>query len=84
MKDEKERKAIEGMINNLGQTPCQLLKVRMRKRGRLLRGSTTLVRGHITDTVQLTDCKIDTYNQTFVVYSLIMHCTHILNTKSDK
>ncbi|KAG9460978.1 hypothetical protein GDO78_018534 [Eleutherodactylus coqui] len=25
--DEKERKAIEGMINNFGQTPCQLLKV---------------------------------------------------------
>ncbi|XP_068101120.1 neurobeachin-like protein 1 isoform X2 [Hyperolius riggenbachi] len=24
--DEKERKAIEGMINNFGQTPCQLLK----------------------------------------------------------
>lgn len=27
VKDEKERKAIEGMINNFGQTPCQLLKV---------------------------------------------------------
>ncbi|XP_078323505.1 neurobeachin-like protein 1 isoform X4 [Crassostrea virginica] len=26
VKDEKERKAIEGMINNFGQTPCQLLK----------------------------------------------------------
>lgn len=26
--DEKERKALEGMINNFGQTPCQLLKVR--------------------------------------------------------
>ncbi|RMC18484.1 hypothetical protein DUI87_04373 [Hirundo rustica rustica] len=25
--DEKERKALEGMINNFGQTPCQLLKV---------------------------------------------------------
>uniref|UniRef100_A0A663LWM3 Neurobeachin-like protein 2 n=1 Tax=Athene cunicularia TaxID=194338 RepID=A0A663LWM3_ATHCN len=24
--DEKERKALEGMINNFGQTPCQLLK----------------------------------------------------------
>ncbi|CAD5122682.1 DgyrCDS11092 [Dimorphilus gyrociliatus] len=24
--DERERKAIEGMINNFGQTPCQLLK----------------------------------------------------------
>ncbi|XP_058471810.1 neurobeachin-like protein 1 isoform X2 [Solea solea] len=24
--DEKERKAVEGMINNFGQTPCQLLK----------------------------------------------------------
>lgn len=24
--DEKERKAIEGMINNFGQTPCQLLR----------------------------------------------------------
>lgn len=26
--DEKERKALEGMINNFGQTPCQLLKVK--------------------------------------------------------
>lgn len=26
--DEKERKALEGMISNFGQTPCQLLKVR--------------------------------------------------------
>ncbi|XP_061165431.1 neurobeachin-like protein 1 isoform X2 [Saccostrea echinata] len=26
VKDDKERKAIEGMINNFGQTPCQLLK----------------------------------------------------------
>lgn len=26
--DEKERKAVEGMISNFGQTPCQLLKVR--------------------------------------------------------
>ena len=67
-KDEKERKAIERMINNFGQTPCQLLKVTDR----------------ITDTVQLTDCKIDTYNQTSVVYFLIMHCTHVLNTKFDK
>nr|AAI66673.1 Neurobeachin-like 1 [synthetic construct] len=25
--DEKERKALEGMINNFGQTPCQLLKI---------------------------------------------------------
>lgn len=25
--DEKERKALEGMISNFGQTPCQLLKV---------------------------------------------------------
>ena len=25
--DEKERKAVEGMISNFGQTPCQLLKV---------------------------------------------------------
>lgn len=25
--DDKERKALEGMINNFGQTPCQLLKV---------------------------------------------------------
>lgn len=24
--DERERKAIEGMINNFGQTPCQLIK----------------------------------------------------------
>lgn len=28
--DEKERKALEGMISNFGQTPCQLLKVRAR------------------------------------------------------
>lgn len=26
--DEKERKALEGMISNFGQTPCQLLKVK--------------------------------------------------------
>ncbi|XP_069107826.1 neurobeachin-like protein 1 isoform X1 [Argopecten irradians] len=26
IKDERERKALEGMINNFGQTPCQLLK----------------------------------------------------------
>lgn len=25
--DEKRRRAFEGMINNFGQTPCQLLKV---------------------------------------------------------
>lgn len=25
--DEKERKALEGMISNFGQTPCQLIKV---------------------------------------------------------
>lgn len=25
--DEKKRRAFEGMINNFGQTPCQLLKV---------------------------------------------------------
>uniref|UniRef100_A0A673BB55 Neurobeachin-like protein 2 n=1 Tax=Sphaeramia orbicularis TaxID=375764 RepID=A0A673BB55_9TELE len=28
--DEKERKALEGMISNFGQTPCQLLKVHIR------------------------------------------------------
>ena len=28
IKNESERKALEGMINNFGQTPCQLLKVR--------------------------------------------------------
>lgn len=28
--DEKERKALEGMINNFGQTPCQLLKVSLK------------------------------------------------------
>lgn len=27
--DEKERKAVEGMISNFGQTPCQLLKVQL-------------------------------------------------------
>ena len=27
IKDIRERKALEGMINNFGQTPCQLLKV---------------------------------------------------------
>lgn len=27
--DEKERKAVEGMISNFGQTPCQLLKVNL-------------------------------------------------------
>lgn len=26
--DERERKALEGIISNFGQTPCQLLKVR--------------------------------------------------------
>uniref|UniRef100_A0A4W3GMC4 BEACH domain-containing protein n=1 Tax=Callorhinchus milii TaxID=7868 RepID=A0A4W3GMC4_CALMI len=26
--DETERKALEGIISNFGQTPCQLLKVR--------------------------------------------------------
>lgn len=26
--DEQERKALEGIISNFGQTPCQLLKVR--------------------------------------------------------
>ena len=26
VKNEGDRKAIEGMINNFGQTPCQLLK----------------------------------------------------------
>lgn len=31
--DEKERKALEGMISNFGQTPCQLLKVQIRTRG---------------------------------------------------
>ena len=31
--DEKERKAVEGMISNFGQTPCQLLKVRGRRGG---------------------------------------------------
>lgn len=29
--DEKERKALEGMISNFGQTPCQLLKVQTQK-----------------------------------------------------
>uniref|UniRef100_A0A673B9J9 Neurobeachin-like protein 2 n=1 Tax=Sphaeramia orbicularis TaxID=375764 RepID=A0A673B9J9_9TELE len=29
--DEKERKALEGMISNFGQTPCQLLKVWLTK-----------------------------------------------------
>jgi len=28
MTDSFKRKALEGMINNFGQTPCQLLKVR--------------------------------------------------------
>lgn len=28
MADERERKALEGIISNFGQTPCQLLKVR--------------------------------------------------------
>jgi len=27
MTDSFKRKALEGMINNFGQTPCQLLKV---------------------------------------------------------
>lgn len=27
IEDPVERKALEGMINNFGQTPCQLLKV---------------------------------------------------------
>ena len=27
--DEKERKALECMISNFGQTPCQLLKVQL-------------------------------------------------------
>ena len=27
IKNDSERKALEGMINNFGQTPCQLLKV---------------------------------------------------------
>ena len=27
IKDPKERTSLEGMINNFGQTPCQLLKV---------------------------------------------------------
>lgn len=26
MADERERKALEGIISNFGQTPCQLLK----------------------------------------------------------
>lgn len=26
--DDRERKALEGIISNFGQTPCQLLKVR--------------------------------------------------------
>lgn len=26
--DERERKALEGIISNFGQTPCQLLKVK--------------------------------------------------------
>lgn len=30
--DEKERKALEGMISNFGQTPCQLLKVQAHTR----------------------------------------------------
>jgi len=29
--DEKERKALEGMISNFGQTPCQLVKVQTRR-----------------------------------------------------
>jgi hypothetical protein len=31
--DEKERKAVEGMISNFGQTPCQLLKVLEKTQG---------------------------------------------------
>lgn len=27
--DETERKALEGIISNFGQTPCQLLKVHL-------------------------------------------------------
>lgn len=30
--DERERKALEGIISNFGQTPCQLLKVRPARR----------------------------------------------------
>lgn len=32
MVDERERKALEGIISNFGQTPCQLLKVRPAQR----------------------------------------------------
>lgn len=32
--DERERKALEGIISNFGQTPCQLLKVRPARRPR--------------------------------------------------
>lgn len=47
--DEKERKALEGMINNFGQTPCQLLKVKhisyeqLQYRIKLLRSTTSSI-----------------------------------------
>ncbi|KAG7265442.1 hypothetical protein CRUP_002251 [Coryphaenoides rupestris] len=36
--DEKERKAVEGMISNFGQTPCQLLKAASKQTQRVLPG----------------------------------------------
>lgn len=45
--DERERKALEGIISNFGQTPCQLLKVRpaWRPAGRAVQA--TVLTGHL-------------------------------------